>query len=136
MSSFSLVHPRKQMLAALLVVGALAACGGDGLVTFLPPVVNVADNFQLQPTIVTDLTTVVFYPWVNTGSRATINHSTTTTSGSAVLAVKDVSGAFVYSKTLSSSLTEPTLTGQTGTWWIQLTFTHYSGTLNFHVQKL
>lgn len=136
MSSFSLVLSRTRILAAFLVAGALAACGGDGVVTFLPPVVNVADNFQLQPTIVTDLTTVVFYPWVNTGSRATVTHSTTTTSGTAVLAVKDVSGAFVYSKTLSSNLTEPTSTGQTGTWWIQLTFTHFTGMLNFRVQKL
>ncbi|MEK6598430.1 MAG: hypothetical protein AABY91_08865, partial [Gemmatimonadota bacterium] len=76
------------------------------------------------------------YPWVNSGTRATINHSTTTTAGSTLLVIKDAAGATVYSKALSPSLNEPTTAGQAGTWSIQLTLTNYSGTLNVRVQKL
>ena len=82
------------------------------------------------------MTTTATYPWVNSGTRATINHSTTTTAGSTLLVIKDGTGATVYSKALSPSLNEPTTAGQAGTWSIQLTLTNYSGTLNFRAQKL
>ena len=136
MPSFARVLPRTRLLAALLGVGVLAACGSDVLAPFSPAVGNVADNFQLQATNLTDVSWTVVYPWVNSGTRATINHSTATTSGSTLLVIKDATGAVVYSKPLSASLNEPTSTGQTGTWWVTLTLTHFSGTINFRAQKL
>ena len=121
---------------ALGALGALGACGSDSLSPFQPQISNPSDNYQLQATDVTNVTTTVTNAWVNTGTRATINHSTTTTAGSTLLVIKDASGATVYSKALSPSLNEPTLVGQAGTWSIQLTLTKYSGTLNFRAQKL
>ena len=136
MPSFARVLPRTRLLVALLGVGALGACGSDVLAPFSPAVGNVADNFQLQAMNLTDVSWTVVYPWVNSGTRATIDHSTTTTSGSTLLVVKDNTGAIVYSKALSASLNEPTSAGQTGTWWVTLTLTHFSGTINFRAQKL
>ena len=114
----------------------LAGCGSDGLSPFEPEVGAPADNFQLQATDVIGVTATVSYPWVNTGTRATINHSTTTAAGSARLVIRDAAGTTVYSETLRPSLNEPTMAGQAGTWTVQLTLSGYSGTLNFRAQKL
>ena len=137
MSRVSTFRSGTRRLAALIAFGALGACGGaDSLGPFQPQVGNPADNFQLQATNVVNVTTTATYPWVNSGTRATINHSTTTTAGSTLLVIKDGTGATVYSKALSPSLNEPTTAGQAGTWSIQLSLTNYSGTLNFRAQKL
>ena len=85
----------------------------------------------------TNVSTTVNYTWANSGTRATINHSTTTQAGSTLLVIKDANGATVYSKALSPSLNEPTSpVGVAGSWSVQLTLTNYSGTLNFRAQKL
>ncbi len=127
---------RPRIFVAALALGLLAGCTSNSLGPFQPEIGNATDTFQFQATNVTNVTTVVTYPWVNTGTRATINHSTTTTAGSSLLVIKDGTGATVYSKALSPSLNEPTTAGQAGTWTLQLTLTHYSGTLNFRAQKL
>lgn len=130
------IPPSGRLLVTLIAFGALGACGSDSLSPFEPQISNPADNFQLQATNVTNVTTTTTRSWVNSGTRATINHSTTTTAGSTLLVIKDAAGATVYSKALSPSLNEPTAVGQAGTWSIQLTLTNYSGTLNFRAQKL
>ncbi len=136
MSGLAIELLRKRWWTAVVAFGVLSACAGDSLGPFQPEISNAADNFQLQATNVSNVTTTLTYPWVNSGTRATINHSTTTTAGSTLLVIKDAAGATVYSKALSPSLNEPTTAGQAGTWSVQLTLTNYSGTLNFRVQKL
>lgn len=121
----------------LVVLATVSACSSStGLDAFQPQISNAADNFSLQATNVTNVATTVTYSWSNSGTRATINHSTTTTAGSTMLVIKDGAGATVYNKALSPSLNEATSTGQAGTWTVQLTLTNYSGTLNFRAQKL
>ncbi len=75
------------------------------------------------------------YTWSNTGTQATVNHSTTTTAGSARLVIRDSANTLVYDETLVPSLNEPTLAGVAGNWTIQLILSGYSGTLNFRAQK-
>lgn len=136
MSGLAIELLRKRWWTAVVAFGVLSACAGYSLGPFQPEISNPADNFQLQATNVSNVTTTLTYPWVNSGTRATINHSTTTTAGSTLLVIKDAAGATVYSKALSPSLNEPTTAGQAGTWSLQLTLTNYSGTLNFRAQKL
>jgi hypothetical protein len=119
----------------LLVVTATAtACGSDPLAPFEPQISNAAGNFQLQATNVASVTTTLTYSWANSGTRATINHSTVTSAGTTLLVIRDGAGVTVYSKALSPSLNEPTAVGQAGTWSVQLTTTNYSGDLNFRAQ--
>lgn len=129
---------RATVVSALLF--ALPACSSSStapLAPFQPQTSNVADNFGLQATGVTNVTSTLSYTWANSGTRATINHSTTTQSGTTLLVVRDAAGTMVYSKTLSPSLSEPsTPVGVAGNWTVQLTMTNYTGTLNFRVQKL
>lgn len=123
--------------ASLAVLAALVACSNNSLAPFQPQISNVADNFQAQATGVTNVTTTLSYSWSNSGTQATINHSTTTTAGTTLLVIKDNAGTTVYSKALSPSLNEATSpVGVAGTWTVQLTLTGYSGTLNFRAQKL
>lgn len=121
---------------AALLLCLVASCGDDPLGPFQPEVSNVADTFSLQATGVSNVSTTLTYSWQNSGTRATINHSTTTQAGSTLLVIKDAAGATVYSKALSPSLNEPTTAGRAGAWSVQLTLTSYSGTLNFRAQKL
>jgi hypothetical protein len=124
----------------LVVAGilSLSACSSDTaepLAPFEPEVSNATDNFQLQATDVTDVGTVLQYTWENTGTQASVDHSTTTSGGSAVIAIRDASGATVYDQDLAPSLNEDTASGSTGNWTIIVTLSEYSGTLNFRVQK-
>ncbi len=122
------------LLLALICV--LSSCKNDSLAPFQPEIANIQNSFQLQATGVSDVSTTLVYSWTNTGSRATVNHSTTTTAGSTLLVLKDSVGTTVYSKALVPSLNEPTSAGVAGSWTISLTLTNYSGTLNFRIQKL
>ncbi len=132
-------HSSKRMCRAAafaVLVGAVASCSRNSLAPFQPQISSAADNFQLQATNVSNVTSTLTYTWSNSGTQATINHATTTTSGSTLLVIKDAAGATVYSKALAPSLNEPTSAGQAGTWSIQLMLTNYSGTLNVRAQKL
>lgn len=121
----------------VLILGAgVGACTSNPLEPFQPEINSATDNFQLQATAVATTTATRSYTWNNTGTRASINHSTTTSAGTAQLTIRDGAGTVVYSKTLVPSLNEPTTVGTAGTWMIVLTMTGYSGTLNFRAQKL
>jgi hypothetical protein len=133
MQTFSLF--RSISVAVVLGAGAVS-CSSNPLAPFQPEINNATDTFQLQATGVTGVTSTQSYSWNNTGTRATINHSTTTTAGSAQLTIRDAAGTVVYTKALAPSLNEATATGTAGTWTIVLTMAAYSGTLNFRAQKL
>lgn len=129
-----LIHP---LVVTIALVSALSAIScSDPLAPFQPEVGNATDNFQLQATNVSDISATRGYSWSNTGTRATINHSTTTSGGTAWLTIRDAAGTTVYDKQLVPSLNEPTAPGVAGTWTIQLRLAGYSGTLNFRAQKL
>ncbi len=110
-------------------------CSDDPLAPFEPEVTNATDSFQLQATGVTNQTATLTYSWTNTGTQAKVDHSTTTISGTASVAIQDAAGATVYDKKLVPSLNDTTNAGTSGTWTIRLVLNRYSGTLNFRVQK-
>ena len=129
--------PRYGFPAAILLVASLLVGGcSDPLGPFEPEITNATDNFQLQANGVVGLSSTLTYSCANTGTRATVNHSTTTTAGTAELVIRDAAGTIVYDKDLVPSLNEATASGTAGTWTLQLRMTTYSGTLNFRVQKL
>jgi predicted small lipoprotein YifL len=122
---------------ALAMIALLAACGNSTgpLAPFQPQISNAADNFQFQATGVTNVTWTYAYSWSNSGDSATVNHSTTTTGGSAVLTIYDKNNTQVYSAPLAPSGTVGVTKGVAGVWTIKVVFTNYSGTVNFRVQK-
>lgn len=122
-------------ILALAVLALAMGCGDDPLAPFEPEVTNATDSFQLQATGVQDLSSTVDYAWENTGTVADVDHSTTTTAGSARLVVLDADGTQVYDRELVPSLNEQTAVGATGDWTVRLVLTDFSGTLNFRLQK-
>lgn len=123
------------VLAALLVAGG---CGSDPVAPldpFEPQINSSTDNFQLQATDVQDVAATLEYSWANTGTQAVVDHSTTTSIGSASIVITDANGTEVYRHGLEPSLNAETTSGIAGTWTIRLVLTEYSGTLNFRVQK-
>ena len=112
---------------------ALLAC--DPLAPFQPEIGNTADSFQFQVTAIKDVTLTRDYPWDHTGSVANVNQSTTISSGSAILTVRDASSAQVYRRDLTENGTFQTAAGTPGKWTIRVEFTRASGTVNFRVQR-
>lgn len=129
----------KLRMGVLLAVLFVAGCGGDTtapLAPFEPQISNTADNFQLQASNVQAVGSTLDYSWENTGTRASVDHSTTLTAGTARVIIKDANGATVYDAALLPSKNEQTTAGASGTWTISLVLANYSGTLNFRVQKM
>lgn len=138
MASFTRTVLITMGIAVLMI--ALAGCGSDNknnpIAAFQPEVINNADAFQFQITDATNVTTTLTYSWTNTGTGATVNHSTATTAGTAAITIFDADSTQVYSSGLLASGTEATATGTTGTWTIQVAFADFDGTVNFRVEKM
>lgn len=129
--------PRAVAAVVLTTVAVLAACSNSTgpLAPFQPQISNLADNFQMQATGVTNATWTYTYNWSNSGDSATVNQSTTITAGSATLTVFDKNGTQLYTQSLSANGTFGMTKGLAGIWTIKVVFTNYSGTVNFRVQK-
>lgn len=132
-----------QSALALTLVATLflTACSSSepptgALANFQPEIINNQDSFQFQATAVENVTATVSYSWANSGTQATINHSSVVDSGSVSVVILDNDGAQVYGNPLASSLNEPTGVGTAGIWTIQVTLANCYGTLNFRAETL
>src|SRR5574342_456600 len=100
MQSTQIVYRIMVLGFLLILMGVLGGCSNDSLAPFQPEIGNNQDSFQFQATNVSNVSTTLVYTWNNSGTRATINHSTKTTAGSTLLVIKDTGGTAVYSKAL------------------------------------
>ena len=118
-------------LSVIILVAVLtSACSeSNPVAAFNPEIVNNPDAFEFQ---ITDADNA----WVNSGNRASIDHSTVVTDGSGRIALTDAAGKAVYSSELKASGTEQAASGAPGTWTVTITFSGFAGTSNFRVQKL
>lgn len=107
----------------------------NSLASFQPEIANAADNFQLQATNVTQVTTTIDYNWSNSGTMATIDKSGVLTAGSARILLYDKNGTTVATSDLKVTGNESSSIGVSGVWKIRLELTQFDGTLNFRVQK-
>ncbi|MEW5796943.1 MAG: hypothetical protein AB1772_11360 [Candidatus Zixiibacteriota bacterium] len=128
------------MIIAAVTAAALIITGcsdkKNPISAFQPEVINNADAFQFQITNARNVSTTVNYSWVNSGTRATVNHSTSRTQGSATVTLFDANNQQVYTQGLLASGTEQSSVGVAGTWRIRIVFTDFDGTANFRVEKL
>ena len=124
------------LLSMAGVIGCNSASPTDPLANFQPEIVNNADNFSFQATAIENVTAVISYNWSNSGTQATINHSSVVDSGTAVVAIYDNNDSLVYTNGLVASLNEPSSVGVAGTWRIVVTLVNVYGTLNFTSQML
>lgn len=125
---------RLAYLLAFALVTTVAGCGDDPLAPFQPEVSNLPGSFELQATGVSNVTSTLTYTWANSGDIANIDHSTTTTQGTARLVIRADDGTQVYDEVLASSLNEQTAQGAAGDWTVEVILSNYSGTLNFRLE--
>ena len=134
-----LSHRGSGSIAILLSAWLLAGCGnGNKNVlspVFQPEVANTIDNFQFQATGLTGVTQVLTYSWRNTGVQANVDQSSSITAGTAVLTLRDSTGALLYTRSLTEGGSLASAAGLAGTWTIRLQLTGVRGTLNFRAQK-
>jgi hypothetical protein len=103
---------------------------------FQPEIVNDTNSFEYQATGATDVNGSHDYVWVNTSTKATINHSTSTIAGVASIAIFDADSTEVYRSVLKPSALEETSAGTTGNWYIHVEYTDWDGAVNFRVESL
>jgi len=132
--------------AVILVVMLSVACGDDdsdgnpvGPGTTVgsgtgtePAITNATDDFQYQLNT-TNFSTNGGYTWRNTGTSARITNSSSISSGSGTLQIRDAGGRIVYSRSLTEAGT--TEVGPSGDWRIDVVPVGVTGTINFRVQK-
>jgi len=116
----------------------LASCGDSA--NLIGPeneleVANATDTFQWQVSALSSVSQTLTYTWVNTGTTANVNQSSSLGGGSAVLRVIDDGDLEVYSRSLGENGTFETASGSTGNWTVTVTLTEATGTLNFRLQK-
>ena len=131
-------HFSRVMLSVLSLL-LIAGCGSDPaapLSAFQPEIVNNPDSFAFQATGLSGVTATVSYDWQNSGTRASVDHSSTVTAGTAEVRIYDANDSLMYSSGLLASGTEQTTAGAAGTWRIVVVLTGCEGTLNFRAQKL
>lgn len=125
------------VFAALVAVTVLSGCSDKNpIAPFQPEVINNADAFQFQITAARNVTTTLNYSWVNSGTRATINHATARQQGTATVTIFDASDQQVYTHSLVASATEQSAVGVAGTWKVRIVFGDFDGTANFRAEKL
>ena len=127
---------RLLILLLLAVASMVSGCDDDPLAAFEPEIINDADAFQFQVTGAENVTVTRSYTWTNSLTRASIDHSTSRTGGSATVVVSDADGTEVYRSPMKASGTDPSEPGTAGDWTVQVIFTDFDGTANFRVEKL
>jgi len=127
------------MIGLFLVAVMMVGCSDNTtapLAAFQPEIVNNSDDFQFQATDLTGVNAQLTYDWSNSGTQASIDHSSAITGGSASVMLYDHNDSLVYSSGLVASLNEASSVGTPGTWRMVVTLTNCSGTLNFRAQAL
>ena len=126
-------------IALITVMAVLIGCGSDPaspLAAFEPEIINTADAFQFQATGVANVTTTVSYTWQNSGTQATIDHSSAVTDGSVTVYVYDADSTQVYTSPLLASGNQASTAGTAGLWRVTVVLNHAYGTFNFRAEKL
>lgn len=128
------------LLACALL--ALAACGGNDPLNpvYQPQIVNdpVNGKFEFQLTGVQNGTAHIDYTWQNPSTTATVDRSSSISSGTVTLRIRDaaVPPNKVYEGPLNGvSGSVSTSAGTPGPWNVEVEFANATGTINFRVQK-
>ena len=122
----------------LVIALALFSCGKDTnkLADFdIDTLKNQTNTFEFQVSNIKDVEDDVSYTWTNEGTKAKVDLSSTLSSGSGTITIKDAAGTTVYSSDITVDGSFDTTEGASGSWTIEVKLSEASGTLNFSVEK-
>ena len=127
------------VIAVLISTAWLSSCSDSStpppVPGIQPEIVNITDSFEYQIQSISGYSGTASYTWQNTGTVAAVDHSSVVSAGVGTLVVLDADGTEVYSDVLSDSGSLVTQVGTAGDWTVKITYTTFSGTVNFRVQK-
>ncbi|HSE68909.1 MAG TPA: hypothetical protein VLB12_18085 [Gemmatimonadales bacterium] len=126
-----------RLTLAAILFAPIAGCGGSNALApqNQPEVVNTPNaKFSFQATLLQDVSDVLSYSWSVSSGHIIIHPATSITGGSLSLTIKDAAGSMIYDGPIppSGDITPPG--GTAGLWHIRVTFTNYTGTINFRLQ--
>lgn len=132
--------PSRRRAVHLFLASALffTACSDSGNVIGpenSPEVANLTDSFQWQVTNLDQVTQTLTYTWVNTGTSANVDQSSSLTGGTATVRLSDSEGTVVFEGDLSEGGSFQSSTGVAGDWSVRVVLTRASGSFNFRLQK-
>ena len=131
--------PGIKLLTVSLLTALTLGCGGDSGNPIgpsnQPQVTNATDSFQFQASNLVRVTQTLTYTWVNTGTQSNVDQSGAIADGTAVLIVRDASGAQVYNRSLRDTGSFTSTSGTSGNWQLEIRLNDVTGTVNFRVQK-
>lgn len=136
-----MVNPPRTGIALAILTAAVWLAGCSSSSTAPPPpgvqpeIVNVTDSFEYQVQSIEGYTGTATYTWQNSGTTAAIDHSSVIGDGVGMVAVRDANGNEVYSGEMSASQSLVSQPGTAGSWTVTVTYTAFTGTVNFRVQK-
>ena len=122
-------------LAAVVLVAS--GCGGKNILTdsqFGAQLTNETDNFVFQASSLDGVTQTIQWTWQNTGTNATVTHSSEINAGSATLTILDSMGQQLYMQPLAPSGMSGLGSGTPGDWIVRLTLTEAHGAIHFTVE--
>lgn len=126
-------------VAMLAVIMAVVGCSDSSTPPpapgIEPEIVNIVDSFEYQVTDIDAYSGTASYTWENSGVEAAVDHSSVISKGVGTLVVRDADGVQVYAGPLSDSGSLVTDPGTAGSWTVSITYSSFSGTVNFRVQK-
>jgi len=128
-------NTRTLLLLALLPTLVLVACDETTSPGIQPEITNAADQFEYQVSDIARYSGTISYVWEISGPTADVNLSTAVDSGDATITIVDSEGVEVFASSLAENGTRQTAAGTAGNWTITVTYTSFSGTVNFRVQK-
>ena len=137
-----MVNPYRTGTVFALLAAALWLGGCSSSSTAPPPppgvqpeIVNVTDSFEYQVQSIEGYSGTATYTWQNSGTTAAVDHSSVIGDGVGMVAVRDADGSEVYSGAMSPSQSLVSQPGTAGSWTVTVTYTDFTGTVNFRVQK-
>ncbi len=126
---------RPILLIALLATLGLVACDETTSPGIQPEITNAADQFEYQVSDIVNYSGTISYVWEISGPAADVNLATAVDAGDATITIVDSEGVEVFASSLAENGTRQTDAGTAGDWTITVTYTSFSGTVNFRVQK-
>ena len=128
----------RQKLPVLAAAAAMALAGCESTNTLDPSqvvVVSLSDNFSLSATGLDNVSDGERYLLSMTGTQAVVDVTQAISSGTAILQIRDGSGAVVYQEDIGDAVDDTTTAGVAGLWQVDVALTKVSGEFSFTVLR-
>jgi hypothetical protein len=131
---------RQRWTRVALVIGttvALAACESENpLDTNLITIGSLPDLFTFSVNGLDNVSGAERYYWAVTGGEAAVEVTSSISSGTAIIQIRDGAGNIVYQEDAADAVADTTTAAVQGFWQINVVLTKVTGGFDFSVQRV